>query len=73
MNEARSDDLEQRLATLVMSLREAEDLVDMLDEVCCRMRHVGRGDQARVEVTMAIPTRRRRGRKTESPPGASEP
>lgn len=59
MNHRAPTDVDEKLVTFVMSLGEAEDLVEILDEVCCRMRHIGRSEKSRVELTIALPQRRR--------------
>lgn len=49
-------ELEQEV-TLLFSLERAEELVEMLDRACCRMRDNDRPRSANIELTVALPIR----------------
>ncbi len=57
MNDTTRRRSAEREVTLVFDLADAEALVEMLDDVCCRMRHKGKPADSRVELRLALPRR----------------
>lgn len=56
LNDQRDPETSGAVGVLVFSLAEAEELVALLDELCCRMRGEGRDDDADVEIDVEMPT-----------------